>query len=335
MREERQIDISILRVLACFSVFAIHLGQRANFQGIIRKFTDFGEQGAYLFFIISGFVCFCSFEKNNFILTKTSYCNYVLKRIFRILPLYYAIIILDMVIHTFVFHDVPPDSAGLYWGNYFFLLSRIVPSDNGFWNNLSATWTISVFMMFYLIAPFLWKVIKNLKTALVFCIAFMGADILIGSFCDMMEPFRLLYYFVYGIIVYYVLKEKEQGKAYAVLSVLLLLQGIISGEFSLVTFSIIFVLLLIGFNDFSVKNEKIVKAIHILDSYSYTIYLCHAVVIEMIDKINIVKGNPVLWRIQVLLIAVLGTAGLCVIMKYGVEKPMNHVYKQITGKSNC
>ena len=49
MTKRKEIDISILRIIVCLSVFGIHLGQQANFQGIIRRITDFGGKGAYLF----------------------------------------------------------------------------------------------------------------------------------------------------------------------------------------------------------------------------------------------------------------------------------------------
>lgn len=42
--------------------FSIHLGQRLEFNGILRKFTDFGAYEVYLFFTISGFLAFASAE---------------------------------------------------------------------------------------------------------------------------------------------------------------------------------------------------------------------------------------------------------------------------------
>ena len=42
--------IQILRIIACIGVFSVHFGNLMNFQGILRKITDFGKN--------MGFICF-------------------------------------------------------------------------------------------------------------------------------------------------------------------------------------------------------------------------------------------------------------------------------------
>jgi peptidoglycan/LPS O-acetylase OafA/YrhL len=37
-------------------VFIVHLGQRVNLNGFLRKLTDIGAYGPMLFFLISGFL---------------------------------------------------------------------------------------------------------------------------------------------------------------------------------------------------------------------------------------------------------------------------------------
>jgi len=50
INKERNIFIQIIRIIACLLVFVVHFGQRMEFNGIVRVFTDFGKYGVQLFF---------------------------------------------------------------------------------------------------------------------------------------------------------------------------------------------------------------------------------------------------------------------------------------------
>lgn len=52
-------SIRIWRILSCVGVLVVHLGWKMRLEGNVRAFTDFGQYGVYLFFIISGYLaCF-------------------------------------------------------------------------------------------------------------------------------------------------------------------------------------------------------------------------------------------------------------------------------------
>lgn len=61
----KRVNFQVLRVAACIGVFVVHVGQRLELQGYLRKMTDLGAMGVYLFFIISGYLCFASFDMKN------------------------------------------------------------------------------------------------------------------------------------------------------------------------------------------------------------------------------------------------------------------------------
>lgn len=145
-------NIQILRVLACLGVFVTHLAPRMGVTGWAAKAANFGASGVYLFFLISGFLACCTRDISVGCGWKGIF-SYYCKRLFRILPLYYAVILYHMALHGLILQDVPKDPAGLSWLRYFLLTNAFIPAPDNFWSNLSATWTISLFCFFYLCAP--------------------------------------------------------------------------------------------------------------------------------------------------------------------------------------
>lgn len=148
---KRYDNIQVLRVLACIGVFVTHLAPRMGAAGWLAKAANFGASGVYLFFLISGFLACCAkdIDTGGWRGVLAYYC----KRLFRILPLYYAVILYNMALHGLILHDVPKDPEGLSWLRYFLLTNAFIPGPDNFWSNLSATWTVSLFCFFYLCAP--------------------------------------------------------------------------------------------------------------------------------------------------------------------------------------
>lgn len=155
---ERNESIKIWRVLSCVGVLTVHLGWKMRLDGNIRAFTDFGQYGVYLFFIISGYLACFSQE-----LQKGDVLAYWYKRAIRLLPLYYFVIIIYFIAETYIFKTVPVDDTGLRWLRYFLLLFGFIKSDVKFWKNIGFTWTIPVFLFFYLLAPLCLRVTKNFR----------------------------------------------------------------------------------------------------------------------------------------------------------------------------
>lgn len=308
-----QIDsFRIFKTISCLGVVLVHYGQVASLDGIPRTITDFGLYGVYMFFIISGFLSYLSYSHSR------SCKQYYLKRIFRILPLYYTIIIYNIILYEFILKgqfELPADSSHLGWLRYFLLLNQILPSSDNFWINLSATWTISHFMLFYLFTPIFFKYINTFYKSIV-----LLSCCFIFNFTwhmNILLPLTSFYFFAMGIAIYLGFKEHKENLliAFSSLSIILLLLF----QFDLTyIYSNLFLLLIIASRNFHVKSKVFTKIILLLDEYSFTIYLVHAVIIEAIARyISVQPLSPC----QIFIILAIGTILISVLLHHIIEKP--------------
>ncbi len=158
--------IQLLRALACIGVFITHLAPRLGATGKAAWLANQGAAGVYLFFVLSGYLACC--DRKLPTAGKKELLTYYKKRLVRILPLYYGVILYNILLHGLILKDIPADPQGLYWLRYFFLTNSVIPAPNDFWGNLSATWTISLFMAFYLLVPVFVRLIRGCTSAF-FC----------------------------------------------------------------------------------------------------------------------------------------------------------------------
>lgn len=155
-------NICILRVISCIGVLICHLCQRMEVSDIFFQYTQFGQYGIYAFFVISGFLLANSFEKYG----KESVVAFIIKRVIRVLALYYAVIIWFFITDTYIFHFSVPDETGWGWKRYFLFLNGFISpgSDQyGYWSNLGASWTIPVFVIAYVSIPIYLGLINKVK----------------------------------------------------------------------------------------------------------------------------------------------------------------------------
>ena len=137
-------------------------------------------------------------------LGKKELLTYYKKRLVRILPLYYGVILYNILLHGLILKDIPADPQGLYWLRYFFLTNSVIPAPNDFWGNLSATWTISLFMAFYLLVPVFVRLIRGCTSAF-FCyvLALILRYLWVKTgYGDYMMIFYYLHYFLLGMLVW-------------------------------------------------------------------------------------------------------------------------------------
>ncbi len=236
---KRYDNIQLLRVLACLGVFTAHLAPKMGAQGAVARAANFGASGVYLFFLVSAFLACGTWSGRSL----NGVPGYYLRRAFRILPLYYGVILYQFLLHTFLLKDVPPDPEGLLWLRYLLLTNAFLPGPDNFWSNLSATWTISLFLVFYLCAPFLVRTVeagwrkrmmsngneekkrRNTDSALVLRAALLYlASILLqqlwnrSEYAGYMMCFYYLHFFLLGILVWYLARLADRWKAAAVLA---------------------------------------------------------------------------------------------------------------------
>lgn len=312
--------IQIWRILACVMVFTVHLGQRMGLTGVMYAFTDFGKYGVYLFFLISGFLACYSVDAQS---NKT---RYWLKRCTKILPLYYGVIMFYYVTETFIFKSIPNDPTGLRWMRYIFFLSGFVKGEGYFWTNLGITWTIPIFVLFYIIYPFLSKKLSTFYNSLIGLLISLILGLLISNYADgNLLAFTYIPFFMLGINLYYALKENKLDMAmfFCALGMLfMIIFGVWNYEF---LYSLIFIILIISSRNIEIKNPTLMTVINVLDKYTYTVYLAHGIIFcNIIDKIEL---NP----LCVFIIAIVGTVLLTYLIFNFWEKPiqkkLNNIFR--------
>ena len=139
-------------------------------------------------------------------------------------------------------------------------------------------------------------------------------------------PITGLYYFGLGIAIYFSINENKENH--------LIVWACFTGIFFLLfnfnriyIFSNIFSLLIIAVKEFKVNNSFVNKCVNLLDEYSYTIYLVHAIVIEAIALID--EKQP-LSSLQVFMILVAGTVVISFFIHKLVEEPFNKLVRAKT-----
>lgn len=284
----RNESLKMWRAVLCVAVLLVHLGQRISEEDKLLTFTDFGKDGVYaivyMLFIISGYLACCSKE-----LQQGNTLIYWYKRAVRILPLYYFVIVFYYITETHIFKTVLPDVDGLGWKRYFFLIFGFIRSDKRFWKNIGFTWTIPVFLFFYLIAPLVVKFIKNYWQSWSAIVLFTVISCMINKFgAGNFQACAYLHYFMGGVMFYYCEKEEKEEVTIFILSALLI------GFMALFTpervkidyygsiFALITILLLISTRKMNIRNRCLQKIVNELDKYSFTIYLAQGMVIEEI-----------------------------------------------------
>ncbi|MBQ8598386.1 MAG: acyltransferase [Lachnospiraceae bacterium] len=326
--KKRYQNIQILRIAACFGTFLVHFGQRIELGGMLRKATDFGAYGVYMFFLISGFVAFFSVDKGQ---NDFSVKHYFKGRAVRILPIYYLIIFYNFILHTFVLSDVPVDTfgGGRYqgpgWFRYILFLNILIPYDNDFWGNLGATWTIQIFVLFYILVPLGRKFINNTKTAIISWLIIYVLGILNIPLISTQALDNLHFLFL-GVVLYFCVKESKET-IFALAAIIYLgLEGVVCAEWRMAVVIILFSLLILCSMGIHIKNKTVRKVIDKLDEYSYAVYLVHAVFIEWVDRYKAYTIDTD-WRIGAIAIAIIGTTAGCILVHEFFEKPIQKLLK--------
>lgn len=327
------IIFDILRICAALMVFSIHLFIFIpTLPRIVCDILSNGGYGVSIFFVMSGFLIFDSLNRT------PSLKEFYRKRVSRIIPAYYAILIVGILVWDVWLGQMPADSFGkIGWLRYFLCLNTWMPSaDYQSWNNLWGLWTISCFMFFYLIAPWLKKVINNFRKSAIFMVGMLPATFLLAKIaehvfelfsishpemlaCD--NPIYSLNTFAIGICAWYAWKE-EKISSYLKITTLLLTGFIGINLYNRMLWGLLAGIIMVVFIDLKISNQRIAKAIKIAGRYSFCLYLAHLPVMEIIDYMGI--GG-----MKFLAIAVTGSVLAAVLLYHCVEQPCSRLMKRL------
>lgn len=144
-----------LRALAALSVLIYHFFGFTDYNGYpaistsIKQLAETGKYGVTIFFVLSGFVITRILINN--IGEKNYFKSFYVKRILRILPLYYLFLLVWFFIRPLVFSEAVPEFSS-QWSAYFFLQNTTILFGIP-WQGPYHYWTLVIEEQFYLIWP--------------------------------------------------------------------------------------------------------------------------------------------------------------------------------------
>lgn len=326
------IIFDIMRIVAALMVFSIHLF--IFIPELPRALCDILSNGGYgvsVFFVISGFLIFESISRSK------NLKEYYIKRVSRILPSYYAILLVGIIVWDILLNQMPQDTYGLGWLRYFLTLNTWVPSgEYDMWNNLWGLWTISCFAFFYLVVPLLKKLVNNFNKSAVFMVGMLPVTFVFSKVAEKIfasigasvpnmlavdNPIYSLNTFAMGICAWYAWKEKRTGDYLKIVAVLI--TGLIGlNMYNRMLWGLLSALIMVTFIDWEIKNQRAVKLIKVVGRYSFCLYLVHLPVLEIIDYMGI---NGVMFLALGIMLSVVAA----VILYHCVEKPAAALIKKM------
>ncbi len=198
-----------------------------------------------------------------------------------------------MALHGWVLRDVPPDPAHLGWLRYWLLTSAFLSAPNDFWGNLSATWTVSLFAVFYLTVPLWRKLIRGTGSAAALYLGALAVRYLWVAL-DVGGNFAFLYYlhfFLLGMWVRCLERQfRDRGTFVPCFVFSLCILGLAAllasgpGNEYFVVWSWGFAFLLLACRRIRLPKGPLGKAVRLVDRYSYEIYLVHATVMDLLSR---------------------------------------------------
>jgi peptidoglycan/LPS O-acetylase OafA/YrhL len=173
--------LDALRGWAAFAVVLVHTEIAIDvWPGLWRQLTWSCEYGVQLFFIVSAITISITYESH---IRKygdglRASLSWLVKRIFRIAPLYYVAILFyafetDALYRATDHHlGSPPNSLLDILANVAFVHTWVPSANNSV---VPGGWSIGVEMFFYLLVPFIWRVRDERARAIVLGLAILPA----------------------------------------------------------------------------------------------------------------------------------------------------------------
>jgi peptidoglycan/LPS O-acetylase OafA/YrhL len=297
-------NLDSIRTIAFLSTFLAHafytesdlVRQSDAFQWAI-KFQEIFSFGVPIFFVLSGFLISYLMLKEQEESGKFNLKNFYVRRILRIWPVYFLVIIIGFVlfplVRNYILHDPYTETANaiyyiFYLSNFDQLATTTLPYGVG----LGPTWSVSIEEQFYVFWPLLFLMFKRKK--FIYGILLVTISSLIFTLLFQLPPKHTLYCMMYlsigGLTAYlayyykdFILKITQVHSIYFILSIISLFACMylsskgIGGFFIIVLISLLISYLLV-YQCYSGKMElKKIPFFEKLGKYTYGLYLYHVI----------------------------------------------------------
>lgn len=331
-------SLQVFRALAAIVVVLFHItiyAQEKLKHAFIGGAFSFGHTGVDFFFVLSGFIIF--YAHHDVFGDRSQLRSYAFKRFIRIFPIYWIVTLTKLAVLLAV-----PAVAKSYERDPAVIVKSLllIPQIN--LPIIGAAWTLSYELLFYfLFAVALWAGGKwAVRFMLAWCIAILGFFILkAGSFIttysylvDFFLNERNLEFLLGCAAAYLMLNQKIRLPAIWVLAGIA--GWVLSGWFvnnngAVPAYTLLFgipsFLLIAGMSAIeSVRKVKWPNLFVFLGDASYSIYLTHAVFVNIFSMVMQRMGVFALWaNLALAVMAVFAVAGGSAVY-YFIERPLLH-----------
>jgi peptidoglycan/LPS O-acetylase OafA/YrhL len=157
--------IDTLRAIAVLTVIHIHY-----FAPLMPVSIMFLPNGVQLFFVISGFLITRSLlEESRHKSVRTTLLNFYIRRIFRIMPAYYVLVAIGLLLGLYGFRQSWP-----WIVSYTLNIYAVLGGDGGYAGHL---WSLAVEEQFYLVIPFIVLLLPRVAVVVMLAGLIVGAII--------------------------------------------------------------------------------------------------------------------------------------------------------------
>lgn len=318
---KKLLNLDIIRAIAAVMIVLVHL-----------EIFGWGGHGVELFLLLTGYTAFLSIDRHKDISPLT----YYKRRLARILPSYYGVVLIYFFIYLVVLGErYPVKQIVVSLIKYFTLTTTFFPRNLLFWFYLGTTGTIVTIMLFYIIAPFLYKLINNFRRAVIALIAaFVVCQVWVhyleilyaGTEYAGRHPAYFIYLCFFGVAAYFAVKEKKIFEYIALLmlmGVAFLIMDVSNTKLYWIIMFTTFLLVTMDIEEWIPDNgfcRGAVAVVRFISKYSYALYLGHPIGIlimkSLTDKETTTMPMPLYWLIE------LGFFALMTFIVYAAfEKP--------------
>jgi exopolysaccharide production protein ExoZ len=328
---ERIRSIEIGRGLAAVAVALMHAGtgmapEQYSGQVGFGSFFDIGRYGVDFFFVLSGYIIVkvSGLGKPGAKAVRT----FCIKRVFRIIPAYWAILAFSLIINIFQRDRVV---ISLEW-----LVSQMMLLDNNLF--VSAAWTLQFELVFYLLCAFsIWNLrlgfyLLLMWLALIVHRAFFGIGGMshIGFYEVISNPYCVLFF--QGGLGYVLMERANRSFVYMVASsfAVAFLYFLMALNIELKFYDLVhrmfigslFVIALIVAVRFETLLRFNLKPLEVLGQISYSVYLSNVLIIGLtyaiFERLNLYQK---LGESVVALVAIIATIAFSYCMYRFIERP--------------
>lgn len=361
MNKEKITWVDSLKGIAMMGVIMIHSGG-GGMPSLLGKIGNIGKNGVQLFFLLSAYLTYVSLEhfSENHNFTFNNMRIWWAKRFVKLIPIYYlsmlacgiwgggstywlglekGITVRNVLSHLLFLHGLFPHYANSIIG---------------------VEWYLGVLAIFYILAPFIYKIINTLeKSITAFVISTFACSVLCRyifyifpqtedsyiyrSYTDTLWIFAQLPVLILGIVLYYIIKSDICSKclskslvSYSLLIFVIFMMGgqalevnELFGIKNLTLFGIWFLMVAISqqLHRCPLIDNKFFR---LLGKYSYPIYLFHFLFIQIYEKTVIYSiGNNLLdWLVEYTIVIVISLIVAVLLTKF-FEEPVIRVLSKL------